>query len=120
MKKIIVICLFSLPLITIGQTLDRTKAPAPAKAPVIQVASPFQFTLANGLKVFVVKNTKLPRVTATLALDIDGFAEGPIAGVADMSGQLMKRGTVKLCWMKQLNFLEVVYLLQAKPLLRVL
>ncbi len=94
MKKIIVICLFSLPLITIGQTLDRTKAPAPAKAPVIQVASPFQFTLANGLKVFVVKNTKLPRVTATLALDIDGFAEGPIAGVADMSGQLMKRGTV--------------------------
>jgi predicted Zn-dependent peptidase len=74
--------------------LDRTKAPAPAKAPVIQVASPFQFTLANGLKVFVVKNTKLPRVTATLALDIDGFAEGPIAGVADMSGQLMKRGTV--------------------------
>lgn len=93
MKKLIYIALLSLPLVTMGQTLDRTKAPAPAKAPVIQVANPVQFTLPNGLKVFVVKNTKLPRVTATLALDIDGFAEGDIAGVADMSGQLMKRGT---------------------------
>ena len=76
-----------------AQTVDRTKSPAPGKAPLIQVASPVKFTLTNGLKVFVVKNTKLPKVTATLALDVDGFKEGDKAGLADMSGQLLQRGT---------------------------
>ena len=76
-----------------AQTLDRTKSPAPGKAPLIQVASPVKFTLANGLQVFVVKNTKLPKVTATLALDVDGFKEGDKAGLAGMSGQLLQRGT---------------------------
>ena len=76
-----------------AQTLDRTKSPAPGKAPLIQVASPVKFTLANGLQVFVVKNTKLPKVTATLALDVDGFKEGDKAGLASMSGQLLQRGT---------------------------
>ena len=76
-----------------AQTVDRTKSPAPGKAPLIQVASPVKFTLANGLQVFVVKNTKLPKVTATLALDVEGFKEGEKAGLADMSGQLLKRGT---------------------------
>ena len=76
-----------------AQPVDRTKSPAPGKAPLIQVASPVKFTLANGLKVFVVKNTKLPKVTATLALDVDGFKEGDKAGLADMSGQLLQRGT---------------------------
>ncbi|TRZ82184.1 MAG: insulinase family protein [Sediminibacterium sp.] len=93
MKKYIYSVLLCLPFFTMAQTLDRTKSPAPAKAPLIQVASPVKFTLANGLQVFVVKNTKLPKVTATLALDVDGFKEGDKAGLADMSGQLLKRGT---------------------------
>lgn len=82
-----------LPLISLAQNIDRSKAPAPGKAPIIQVGDPVKFTLANGLQVFVVKNTKLPQVSATLALNYDGFAEGEKAGVADMAGQLMKRGT---------------------------
>lgn len=94
MKKFIYYSLLCLPLVSIAQSVDRTKAPAPAKAPIIQVASPVKFTLANGLQVFVVKNTKLPKVTATLALDVDGFKEGDKAGLADMSGQLLKRGTI--------------------------
>ena len=93
MKKYIYSLLLSLPLVSMAQTLDRTKAPAPGKAPLIQVASPVKFTLANGLQIFVVKNTKLPKVTATLALDVDGFKEGDKAGLAEMSGQLLKRGT---------------------------
>ena len=93
MKKIfnIIICL--LPMAAIAQKVDRTKAPAPGKAPIIQVGSPVKFTLPNGLKVFVVKNTKLPRVIASLNFDIDGFKEGDKAGLADMAGQLVKRGT---------------------------
>jgi predicted Zn-dependent peptidase len=93
MKKILFPLLFCLPFIAMAQNIDRTKAPAPGKAPLIQVGTPVKYTLANGLQVFVVKNTKLPRVSATLALDIDGFTEGNKAGLADMSGQLLKRGT---------------------------
>ena len=93
MKKYIYSVLLCLPFFSMAQTVDRTKSPAPGKAPLIQVSSPVKFTLANGLQVFVVKNTKLPKVTATLALDVDGFKEGDKAGLADMSGQLLQRGT---------------------------
>lgn len=93
MKKIfnIIICL--LPLTAMAQNLDRSKAPLPGKAPIIQVANPVKFTLPNGLKVFVVKNTKLPRVIANLSFDVDGFKEGDKAGLAELAGQLAKRGT---------------------------
>ena len=93
MKKYIKILFLFAPIFSMAQQVDRTKAPAPAKAPVIQVGTPASFELPNGLKVFVVKNTKLPRVTATIALDLDGFVEGDKAGLADMAGQLLKRGT---------------------------
>ena len=62
MKKFIYITLFILPFFAMAQKIDRTKAPVPGKAPLIQVADPVKFTLANGLQVFVVKNTKLPTV----------------------------------------------------------
>lgn len=93
MKKIfnIIICL--VPLSAFSQHIDRSKAPTPGKAPIIQVANPVKFTLPNGLKIFVVKNTKLPRVIANLNFDIDGFKEGEKAGLAEMAGQLLKRGT---------------------------
>ena len=93
MKKQLYLFLFLVPLVTMAQNIDRSKAPSPGKAPLIQVGDPVKFTLANGLQVFVVKNTKLPQVSATLALDYDGFAEGDKAGVAQMAGQLLKRGT---------------------------
>ena len=93
MKKQLYLFLFLVPLVTMAQNIDRSKAPSPGKAPLIQVGDPVKFTLANGLQVFVVKNTKLPQVSATLALDYDGFEEGDKAGVAQMAGQLLKRGT---------------------------
>ena len=93
MKKQLYLFLFLVPLVTMAQNIDRSKAPMPGKAPLIQIGDPVKFTLANGLQVFVVKNTKLPQVSATLALDYDGFAEGDKAGVAQMAGQLLKRGT---------------------------
>ncbi|MFZ4104638.1 MAG: M16 family metallopeptidase [Sediminibacterium sp.] len=93
MKKHVYLFLFFVPLLSMAQNIDRSKAPLPGKAPLIQVGDPVKFTLANGLQVFVVKNTKLPQVSATLALDYDGFTEGDKAGVAQMAGQLLKRGT---------------------------
>lgn len=94
MKKIYYLSLLMLPLVALAQQIDRTKAPLPGKAPIIQVGDPVKFTLANGLQVFVVKNTKLPQVSVTLSLDYDGFKEGDKAGVAQMAGQLLKRGTI--------------------------
>ena len=93
MKKQLYLFLFLVPLVTMAQNIDRSKAPLPGKAPLIQIGDPVKFTLANGMQVFVVKNTKLPQVSATLTLDYDGFAEGDKAGVAQMAGQLLKRGT---------------------------
>jgi predicted Zn-dependent peptidase len=73
--------------------IDRTKAPKPAPAPKIQIADPATFTLPNGLRVFVVQNTKLPRVSATLTIDRDPLIEGDKAGLTSLAGNLLTRGT---------------------------
>ncbi len=85
-----------MPIALLAQSVDRTKAPAPGKAPLIQVGNPVKYTLANGLQIFVVRNTKLPTVVASLVINLDGVKEGDKAGVADMAGQLLKRGTTKM------------------------
>jgi predicted Zn-dependent peptidase len=76
--------------------IDRTKAPKPGPAPAINIADPDAFTLANGLKVFVVTNTKLPQVAASLVIDRDPLLEGDKAGMTDLAGALMRRGTTKM------------------------
>ncbi len=95
MKKIFFSLLLTLPIALLAQ-VDRTKAPKPGPAPLIKVNDPATFTLANGLKVFVVQNTKLPRVSATLTLDRDGIVEGNKAGMLSMGGELLRRGTTKM------------------------
>src|SRR5690606_18419961 len=49
-----------------------------------------------GLRVYVVQNKKLPRVSATLAIDLDGIVEGDKAGMSSMAGSLLRRGTAKM------------------------
>lgn len=78
---------------TSQQVLDRTNPPQPGPAPVIQLGTPETFTMANGLKVFVVENHKLPRVAFSLVLDLDPIYEGNNAGYIATSGQLLSRGT---------------------------
>ena len=97
MKKIFFSLLILAPAAILAQvTIDRSKAPKPGPAPVIKVGEPASFTLANGLKVFVVQNTKLPRVSATLTIDRDGILEGDKAGLVSMAGELFRRGTTKM------------------------
>jgi zinc protease len=95
MKKIIIYFLTFLPLATIAQ-VDRTKAPTPAPAPAITIGKPTSFTLPNGLKVFVVQNNKLPRVSANLTVDIDPIVEGDKTGLTSMAGSLVRRGTTSM------------------------
>jgi zinc protease len=91
MKKLSVL-FFLLPLAIFAQ-VDRTIAPKPGPAPKIKVAQPPMFTLPNGLKVFVVSNTKLPRVSANLTLDIDAVLEGSKAGISEIAGSLISKGS---------------------------
>jgi predicted Zn-dependent peptidase len=73
--------------------VDRSKLPASGPAPEIKISEAETFTLANGLKVFVVKNTKLPRVSFTLVLERDPILEGEKAGLTTFIGDMMMGGT---------------------------
>jgi predicted Zn-dependent peptidase len=95
MKKSIIFLLGLLPLGLMAQ-VDRSKAPKPDPAPQIKIGQPATFTLPNGLKVFVVQNTKLPRVSATLSFNQDGILEGEKTGLTSMAGELLRRGTTKM------------------------
>src|SRR5690606_27185158 len=73
--------------------VDRTKYPEPGPAPQINIGDAETFTLPNGLKVFVVENHKLPRVTYSLVLDRSPLFEGEKAGLTDMVGDMLMGGT---------------------------
>lgn len=80
-------------VVNLSAQVDRTKAPKAGPAPLVKVGTPATFTLPNGLKVFVVQNNKLPRVSASLSLDLDPLYEGDKAGCATIAGQLMSQGS---------------------------
>jgi predicted Zn-dependent peptidase len=94
MKKSIII-LSSLFLTFIMQAQDRTQ-PKPGPSPVIKIKKPEAFTLPNGLKVMVVENHKLPRVSFSLNIDNTPYAEGTKKGVADLTSSLIGNGSVKI------------------------
>ncbi len=81
-----------LPNVLNGQ-VDRTRAPEPGPAPVIQVGDYKTFELKNGLKVFLVENHKIPRVSYSLVLDIKPFAEGDSLGYTSIAGELLGTAT---------------------------
>jgi zinc protease len=94
MKKIAIAFVFTL-LATVGSfaQADRSKLPASGPAPEIKINEAETFTLDNGLKVFVVKNNKLPRVSFTLVLERDPIMEGDKAGMSGFVGEMMMGGT---------------------------
>lgn len=78
------------------EQLDRSIRPKPGPAPEIKIGKYESFTLANGLKVFVVENHKIPRVSYSLIIDYTPVNEGENAGVADMTGDMLRTGTTHL------------------------
>ncbi|MEX2512080.1 MAG: pitrilysin family protein [Cyclobacteriaceae bacterium] len=94
MKTIkISILLFFANLMAVNAQVDRTVLPEPGPAPAIDIQDPATFELENGLKVFVVPNDKLPRITFSLILDRDPLFEGENAGLTSFVGQMMMGGT---------------------------
>jgi zinc protease len=93
-RSLIVLLLLALTVSSHAQ-LDRSKRPAAGPAPEVKIGDAQSFELTNGLKVFVVENHKLPRVTFNLSLDLDPILEGKNAGYTDAAGQLLRTGTKK-------------------------
>ena len=95
MKKFIysIVALFAAFTLTAQVTIDRSNAPTPGPARIPTIASYESFELKNGLKVFVVEDHKLPRISMTLLLDRDPIIEGEKAGYVSIAGDMIGAGT---------------------------
>tara|TARA_R110000850_G_C9996011_1_gene467857 strand:- start:7201 stop:9204 length:2004 start_codon:yes stop_codon:yes gene_type:complete len=69
--------------------------PKSGPAPSINIKKPETFKLKNGLKVLVVENSKLPRVSYTLTIDNTPYVEGNKKGVDDMLSAMIGNETEK-------------------------
>lgn len=82
--------------LTITMKAQDRPMPKAGPAPTVNVGKPESFTLKNGLKVLVVENNKLPRISMSLTMDNAPYAEGSKKGVADMTSALMGNGTTTM------------------------
>lgn len=73
--------------------VDRSVKPAPGPAPEIRIGEYETFELKNGLKVIVVENHKLPRVSFSLIIDRDPILEKNKVGYVSMAGEMLRQGT---------------------------
>jgi predicted Zn-dependent peptidase/uncharacterized membrane protein YkoI len=95
MKKLLISSVAGLFLTTAAfAQVDRSSAPEPGPAPKPVIGKYEQFTLSNGLTVFVVENHKVPRVVWRLSLDVVPQNEGEKAGISEIMGQMLEAGTV--------------------------
>jgi zinc protease len=94
MKKSIIL-LSGLFLTLIMQAQDRSQ-PKPGPAPIIKLKKPETFSLPNGLKVLVVENHKLPRVSFSLTLDNAPSVEGDKKGLDNLTSALLGKGSMKI------------------------
>jgi zinc protease len=71
----------------------RSAAPGPSEARAINMGDYHSFTLDNGLRVIVVENNKLPRVSYQISLNNDPVNEGEEVGYVSFAGELITKGT---------------------------
>lgn len=96
MKKIIYIAFAVLLSVSLQAQVDRSVQPKPGPAPKVNLGKPQTFELPNGLKVMVVENHKLPRVSFYLSLDNPPSLEGDLKGVDNLTSSLLGNGTSKI------------------------
>jgi len=76
--------------------IENRTQPKAGKSPIINIKKPQTFILSNGMKVLVVENHKLPRVTFNLTLDNALFVEGNKKGVDELTSNLIGNGSKKI------------------------
>jgi len=95
--KNIIISIASLLAITACSTketaLDRSIRPSASEAKELKIGEHEEFTLENGMKVYVIENHKLPTISYSLSFDIDPIVEGDKAGYKSMVGDMLEAGT---------------------------
>lgn len=96
MKKKYTIFVLLFIALTVQAQVDRTVIPKPGPAPEIKLEDPQRFELTNGLKVLVVENHKLPRVSIQLTIDNPPIAEGEKAGVSSLTSGLLGNGSTSI------------------------
>lgn len=96
MKRLIIACITVLSVISTQAQVDRSTMPKPGPAPEINLKDAQRFELDNGLKVLVVENHKLPRVSAQLTIDNNPILEGDKAGVAALTSSLLGNGSIDI------------------------
>ena len=94
--KISVLIVLFLMSVGVHAQIDRSKQPKPGPAPKISLKTPKEFTLSNGLRVLVVENHKLPRVSYSLTIDNTPMIEGNKAGVSGILGSMLGNGTTNI------------------------
>ena len=95
MKKITLsILTIALAVTAIAQKLDRSIKPKPGPAPTISLGKTESFTLANGLKVFVVENHRLPTISCSIQFDVKPELQGDMAGYREMMFERLRQ-----CWL---------------------
>ena len=93
MKKLYTLILVAFVAFGAQAQIDRSKMPEPGPSPEINLQEPQSFDLNNGLKVMVVENNKLPRVSIQLRIDNPPVAEGEKAGVSSLTASLLGNGS---------------------------
>jgi predicted Zn-dependent peptidase len=94
--KIVSLILLFLLSISVTAQVDRSQQPKSGPAPKISLGKPKTFELKNGLKVLVVENHKLPRVSVSLAIDNPPVFEAEKAGTSSLTGSLLGSGSKKM------------------------
>lgn len=89
--SLLIIC-FSL---SISAQVDRSKAPKSGPAPHVNIGEYKSFTMPNGLKVLVVENNKIPKISFSLNVVRDPFVEGSKSGYTEFVGELWGKATNK-------------------------
>lgn len=93
MKKILSIALFIILSLGLSAQIDRSKRPEAGPAPELDFGKYKVYELDNGLKVIVVEDHKLPRITMRLLVDNDPILEGEKAGYVSLAGDMLRQGT---------------------------
>jgi len=90
------VLLFFISVVSVNAQLDRSVQPKPGPEPSISLEVPSEFELKNGLKVLVVENHKLPRVSYSLRIDNPPIATGAKAGVESLISEMLGNGTTTI------------------------
>ena len=93
MRKIYINVLLFLYISTSFGQVDRSVIPVSGPPPSIEIGQPVEFELNNGLKVLMVENHKLPRVSANLLIDNPPLEGSNKNGIYSMTSSMLGKGT---------------------------